>query len=163
MKATFRGFFDRDAVLNAVGKATRKNLNDAGRAIRKTAQKSLRYATGPSSPGSPPHAHRSRAKRRGVSKKTGKTLKPRMVSYLREFLYYKFDFVTRSVVVGPEKLNSTVDSGSMRALEEGGTARVKGGFARTRAVTIRRRPYMKPALQSNIPQFRAMWANSVRP
>jgi hypothetical protein len=165
MKATYRGFFDRDAVLSAVGKAGRKNLNDAGRAIRKQAQRSLRYADGPSSPGSPPHAHRTRQKKRGTSRKTGKALKPRMVSYLREFLYYKFDFTTRSVVVGPEKLSSTVDSGSMRALEEGGTSRVTsgGGGGKTRTVTIRPRPYMKPALASNIPQFRRMWANSVRP
>lgn len=154
-------FFDRDAVLKAVGKANVKILNEAGRKIRATAQKSLVYAEGPSSPGSPPHAHKSRKKTR-TSKKTGKT-RTRSVSFLREFLYYKYDFATRSVVVGPEKLNSTVDSSALHALEEGGTSRVPAGpGGKTRSVTIRPRPFMRPAMNSNLPDFRNMWKNSVR-
>ena len=161
VKFNFSGFFDRDAVLKAVKAADRKILNDTGRKIRSTAQKSIKYADGVSSPGSPPHGHKTRKITR-TSKSTGKT-RTRSVSFLREFLYYKYDFATRSVVVGPEKLNSTVDSSALRSLEEGGVSRVssKGGKG-TKSVTIRSRPYMKPALNANLPDFVGMWRNSVR-
>jgi hypothetical protein len=160
VKFNFSGFFDRKAVLKAVNAADRKILNEVGRKVRSTAQKSIKYADGPSAPGSAPHGHKTRQITR-KSKKTGKS-RTRNVSYLREFLYYKYDFATRSVVVGPERLDSTVDPSALRALEEGGVSRVSAPGGKTRSVQIRKRPYMKPALDSNLPDFTRMWHNSVR-
>ena len=156
----FSGFFDRDAVMKAVGKANRQILNQMGRKVRSTAQKSLIYSDKPSRPGQPPHAHKSRIRTR-VSRKTGKVRK-RSVSFLREFLFYAYEFDKQDVVVGPAKLNSTIDSRALLALEEGGTSRVPAEGGKTRTVTIRKRPYMKPALMTTLPDFPKMWANSVR-
>lgn len=152
-------FFDRKAVMDAVGKAAVRIFNDYGRKVRARAQKSLKYADGPAAAGEPPHAHRSRTRKR-VSKSTGKT-RVRSVSFLREFLFYKYDPATKSVVIGPERLDSTVDPRALPALEYGGPANVsaRGG---TRQVSIPARPFMHPAAAAEAPSLPAMWRDSVR-
>lgn len=152
-------FFDSAAVLKAAGRASAKALGEYGRRVRKRAQASLKYADGPSAPGEPPHAHRSR-KRTRVSRKTGKA-RVRSVSFLREFLFYQYDPASGSVVVGPERLNSTVDPGALPALEYGGTAAV---LDRGRRVTTRvaARPFMRPADAAERPGLAALWRDSVR-
>lgn len=159
VKAAVGNFFDKKKVLIAVGKARAKALGEAGRAVRKAALRSLTYAVGPSSPGQPPHAHKSRQKTR-TSKSTGRT-RTRSVSFLREFLFYSFDDSSQSVVIGPARLNSTVDSKALPALEYGGTSTIVDHGKRV-VVAIRERPFMRPALKAEQPNFAGMWRNSVR-
>lgn len=152
-------FFDSKAVLDAVGKAGVKVLSKYGSLVRKRAQKSLRYADDRSKPGEPPHAHRTRKITR-TSKSTGKK-RTRSVSFLREFLWFKFDPTTKSVVIGPERLNSTLDPRALPALEYGGPATVKDR-GKTKMVSIKARPFMGPADAAERPGLPAMWKYSVR-
>ena len=78
-------FFDRRAVIDAVGRANAVVLSKAGAFIRRSAKGRIRYAKSPSKPGSPPHAHRG---------KHGS-------SPLRDLIYFAYDSRTSSVVVGP--------------------------------------------------------------
>ncbi len=158
-KAAKEGFFDRQLVLDAVDKPTREILNEFGRLVRKDAQKSLVYDDGPSPAGQPPHAHRSRTRTR-ISKKTGKE-RTRSVSFLREFLFYSFDKERRSVVIGPVKLSSTVDSGALPALEYGGKSTIVD-HGKEKRVSIAARPFMRPAFQAELPGLPAMWKNSIK-
>ena len=80
-------FFDRRAVVEAVGRANAKVLSKAGAFIRRSAKGNIRYSKNPSKPGQPPHAHKS--------KKSGKG------SPLRELIYFAYDNRTASLVIGP--------------------------------------------------------------
>lgn len=166
-------FFDRKAVIEAVGRAAAKVIGEYGRRVRKRAQASLQYAEGPSAPGSPPHAHRSRqiarrSRKTGqvkLSKRTGKALK-RSVSFLREFLFYQYDPSTKSVVVGPERLATTIDPAALPALEYGGSARIRSGSPNEpviRTANIPARPFMRPADAAERPGLMNLWKDSVRP
>ncbi len=158
--ASFKeGFFDREAVMKAVGRAKVKIFNDYGRKVRARAQKSLVYSDGPSAAGQPPHAHRSRIRKR-VSKSTGK-VRTRSVSFLREFLFYKYDSQSGSVVIGPERLNTTVDPSALPALEFGGSSTIKT-HGKKKRVSIAPRPFMHPAAKEEQPGLPVMWRDSVR-
>lgn len=158
-KATKAGFFDRKAVIDKLDKATRTIFSKFGSVVRKTAQKSLKYGKKPSAPGTPPTAHRSRTKTT-VNKKTGKVSK-RPVSYLREYIYFAFDQTAKSVVIGPSRLNSTVDPGALPALEYSGTVTIKTK-GKSRRASIAARPFMRPAAAEALPTLPPMWRDSVR-
>lgn len=152
-------FFDRSKVIKALDRANLRVLNQFGRLVRKQAQGSLKYSDRRSPPGSPPAAHRSRSITK-TSRSTGKTRK-RSVSFLREYLFYSYDDAAKSVVIGPSKLNSTVDSGALPALEYGGSSTVRSR-GKGRRVRIRPRPFMRPALDAEMPKLAPLWRNSVR-
>lgn len=159
LKAAHEGFFDRDKVLKAVGKARTKIFNEFGRQVRATALASIVYSDFPSRPGRPPHAHKSRKITR-TSRSTGKK-RTRTVSFLKEFLYYKYDFTSESVVIGPERLATTVDPNALPALEYGGSAIIISDGKKKR-VTIAARPFMRPAFEIERPGLSQLWKDSVR-
>jgi hypothetical protein len=153
-------FFDSPKVIKAVDKATRRVLSKFGAFVRTRARSSIRKRKKSSPPGSPP------------SSKTGT---------LRRFLYFAFDFASKSVVVGPQALQSVKDADAPSRLEYGGTLKGDG-----RTITLRNpgglgkkpgntqvnltgtlkypaRPYMGPALKAELPGLPAMWRDSVRP
>jgi hypothetical protein len=99
-------FFDRRAVIDAVGRANAAALVKAGAFIRRSAKGKIRYAKGVSKPGNPPHAHES--------KKHGKD------SPLRELIFFAYDNATGSLVVGPTPFQGPAIA--PRVLELGGTA-----------------------------------------
>lgn len=158
-KSLKSGFFDRKVVLDALDKATFRIFSEFGRRVRARAQKSLKYRNKVSRPGDPPFAHKSRTATK-VNRKTGKVSK-RSVSFLREYLYYAFDRATRSVVIGPARLNSTIDPGSLQALEYGGFATIKSRGKRSRKA-VAARPFMRPAAAAELPNLPPMWRDSVR-
>lgn len=96
-------FFDRKAIIDRIGRAKARVLSQAGAFIRRTAKGKIRYAKGPSKPGSPPHGHRGRY---------GK-------SPLRELIYFAYDPSTNSVVVGPTPFQGAAIA--PRVLELGGS------------------------------------------
>jgi len=138
-----RLFFDRPAVTRAVGRAERRILSKFGAFVRQTARNSIRTRRAPSSPGEPPSSH------------TG---------LLKRFIFFLYDRARHSVIVGPVRLNQKVGE-APAALEFGGRSRVVAGRRKRRllrTVTIRPRPYMRPALARERPKLPALWADSVR-
>lgn len=141
-----RLFFDRAKVVDALDKASRRALSKAGAFIRQRAKTSIRPRKRSSLPGQPPHSH------------TG---------LLRQLILFGYDPGTRSVVVGPAKINRS--TGAPHVLEFGGrtvieTYRHRRGRVQKvrRQVTIEARPYMGPALEEERPSLPKHWANSVR-
>ena len=142
-------FFDRQIVIDAVGRASAKNLSKAGSFIRRSARSSLRRRKKVSPPGEPPSVH---------TQDRVATLKN---------IWFVFDPAQRSVVVGPLKLNGSRLEGSNRQTvpslhELGGTAVVGGRRKRKRRAKYAHRPFMGPAMERELPKFAGLWANSVK-
>ena len=137
-------FFDAPKVVRAVDTATRRVLSKFGAFVRTAAKSSIRKRKRSSEPGSPPSSH------------TG---------LLKKFIYFGYDTAARSVVIGPTRLNST-DGTAPATLEYGGTIRIvrqRRGRQTIKRVMIAARPFMRPALQKELPKLPAMWTNSVKP
>jgi hypothetical protein len=158
-----KGFFDTTEVMKALGRARYKIFNDYGRLVRKRALASIPYSDKPSQPGQPPHSHRTRKLKR-TSKSTGK-VRVRLVSYLREFLQYKYDVATQTMVVGPEKKSNVVGKDVPRVLEYGGSAKTEGKeifVIPAGTYRIAPRPFMHPAAAEEAKTLPSMWRDSVR-
>jgi hypothetical protein len=120
-------FFDRRAVIDAVGRANVKVLSRAGAFIQRRAKSSIRKRKRSSRPGEPPSSH---------------------VGTLRNLIYFGFDTGKRSVVVGPTPLGMigivppTLEFGGTTAVKKnprrrqrrvggGGEIRIDGPLSRT--------------------------------
>jgi hypothetical protein len=141
-------FFDRQIVIDAVGRAGAKNLSRAGSFIRRAARSSLRRRKKVSPPGEPPSVH---------TQDRVATLKN---------IWFVFEPRQRSVVVGPLKLERSRLEGSNRPTvpslhELGGTA-VVTIRKRKRRAKYAPRPFMGPAMERELPKFVGLWANSVK-
>ena len=139
-------FFDRQAVMDAVDRAALRNLSRAGSFIRTAARSSLRKRRRISRPGEPPSVHTADR-----------------VATLKN-IWFIYDPIQRSVVVGPVKLPGSrlrmSDRETVPALLEfGGTAMVG---RRRRVSRYAPRPFMGPAMERELPKFANIWANSVR-
>lgn len=144
-------FFDRQAVISAVDKASRKVFAQSGALVRKTARRSMKKV-GPNAPPAP--AGSAPRSRKGL---------------LKRFIFYVFDPASKTVIVGPALLprcrrNVTVP----QVHEHGGTTwtvvrkiRWEKGrrkiIKRKARVTYPRRPYMEPALEKVRPQLPQFW------
>jgi hypothetical protein len=176
-------FFDRKAVIDAIGRANAKVLSKAGAFIRRTAKSSIRKRKRASRPGEPPSSH---------------------VGTLKDLIYFGFDTSTASVVIGPTPFRGRAvvprllelggSSGTrknrrrkVRKLGATGEIKIKGSkpvYVRLETpaqvdranqineqlygpetlgpVHIEARPYMGPALMMELPKLPPLWANSVR-
>ena len=150
------GFFDRKRIVDSMDKATLRALKEFGRLVRKRAQKSLQVAEGVSRPGDPPHIHKSLGITK-TSKSTGR-VRTQSVSPLREFLFFAYDKDTKSVVIGPAKLNKP---GSLAALEKGGQSLILRR-GKEELVNIAARPFMKPAFDAELPRAPRLWQNAMK-
>jgi hypothetical protein len=161
---TGKFFFDRQIVINAVGKAKAEVFKKFGAHVRSRAQNSLHYVTGtnPAPPGRPPFAHKSRRIKKGHTR-TGQQ-RYRAVSLLRNYIAFKFDPDTRSVVIGPELLTSfhTVDPAALPALEYGGSSTNLRRNGSRRRINVAAHPFMTPAFKAETPTLPALWRDSVR-
>jgi hypothetical protein len=101
-------FLDRKPVIDALGKAVVKNLSKFGVFVRQAARSSIRKRKRPSAPGSPPSSH---------------------IGTLKRLIFFAFDPQTKSVVIGPEALGTSV-SGAPEVLEHGGQMRTRPRRAR---------------------------------
>jgi hypothetical protein len=141
-------FFDRQIVIDAVGRAGAKNLSKAGSFIRRSARSSLRRRKKVSPPGEPPSVH---------TQDRVATLKN---------IWFVFEPRQRSVVVGPLKLERSRLEGSNRetvpSLHELGGFAVIGNKKRKRRARYAPRPFMGPAMERELPKFVGLWANSVK-
>ena len=184
----FKGsFFDAAPVLRAMDRAERKVLSRFGAFVRQKARTSIRYApsvnvsTGQiqrgrkkkdveyrdavSKPGKPPFAHKTSSKvkvnKKGVAKRTGYSL-------LRDFIFFAYEPLSHSVIIGPALLNGSVNKGPETVpavLEYGGQAVItkRGKYgASTRKFRISARPYMRPAFDAEIGKLAPMFKDSLR-
>lgn len=130
------GFFDRQAVLRALDRGARKVLSRFGAFVRQRARTSIRKRRGTSPPGQPPYSH---------------------THLLRRHIYFTFDPARRSVVVGPVRLPRS-DGRALRALEFGGYStglRWRRGRLVSVRIYVRARPFMRPALERELPALPA--------
>lgn len=156
-------FFDSPKVVAAVDKAERANLSKAGAAVRREAQRSIQIREGSAPASAPPHGHVSGTRTR-TSKSTGR-VRVQPVSLLREFIYFVWDAISRSVIVGPAKLNGRVSGTALEALEYGGETEAKfveKGAIVEKTIQIEAHPFMRPALEAQKAQAAAVWSNSVK-
>jgi len=152
-------FFDAPAIMRAVDAATRKVLSRFGAFVRTAAQSSmLRHPVrkgfgakskvsdraGVSKPGEPPFPH------------TGLLVKN---------IYFGYDRAQRSVVIGATRLNAQ-SMNAPEVLEYGGTSQIvtrRKGKRTMVPAKIAARPFMHPALGTELPKLPAMWRDSVKP
>jgi hypothetical protein len=140
VKAAKGGFFDRSKVIAAMDRATHKALSRFGAFVRQRAKTSIRKRKGISPPGGPPYSHQGN---------------------IRRFLFSSYDGDRKSVVIGPSRLDSTVDPRALPALEYGGTSTgISKG--KRRSISVRARPFMGPAFAAERPGLAAMWRDSVK-
>lgn len=139
-RAAKAGFFDRNAVLSATDRATRKVLSRFGAFVRTTARSSIRKRKSVSKPGQAPTS---------------------WTGLLKKFLFFSFDRRERSVVIGPVRLNRSGGE-APGLLEHGGSAVRRDRRGKRRHRQYRPRPYMGPAFEKEKPKLPAMWRNSVR-
>lgn len=169
-----KAFFDRQKVIKAVDRQTRRSLSRSLSFVRRTARRDvLRRRKRTSSPGSPPSIH---------SKNPTASLRT---------IFFVYDQRTKSGVVGPVKLNQSniTNTGSKtipQVMEEGGPVRIPeeqwkgsqdgkwfrrdgrrgmrpGKRYRVRTATYKPRPFMAEALRRETEKgnIASPWANVV--
>lgn len=135
-----RFFFDKRAVIDAIGKVEASNLSKAGAFIQRRAKSLLRRRKKSAEPGKPPSVHAPSGQ--FASLKT---------------IFFAWDPSARTVVIGPVGLNSKPkgaqpDSTVPSLHEFGGRARVvqtkRRGPSVRKVVTYPPRPFMAPALDA---------------
>jgi hypothetical protein len=157
-------FFDREKIIKAMDRASRRALSRAGAFIRTAARSSIKtraYGT-TSTPGQPPFDHTGfalqrenrRRKRLGQAKLVRK--KTAFNQGIRAILF-GYDDENKSVVIGPLKFGNKGDSTVPSLLEFGGETTNHRG----RQITIKPRPFMAPALKKELPNLPAKWRASV--
>lgn len=154
LKADFKlEFFDEQKVIDALDKATRRNLIRQGALLRTIAKRSMRKRKRASQPGQPPSVHSGE---------------------LKKLLFFSWDASSRSVVVGPVGFKSQPSDPSLgtvpAVLEKGGTVtraasrRPKRDRGRAvQRVRIAPRPFMVPAMEKSAEKYPDIWKNSVTP
>lgn len=101
-------FFDKEVLNGPIDRAKKKNLSKSAARIRNAARWSMKKKVGPSRPGMPPHRH---------------------VGTIYRMLWYAWDNVTQSAVIGPVKLHKDGPK-VLTALEMGGTTVSRTGRSR---------------------------------
>jgi len=154
------GFFDRKAIIDAIGRSRAAVMSKIGAKVRSHAQSSLKYDDKSSVAGQPPHVHKKHRITK-TSKTTGKT-RTRTVSLLRELLEFKWDSTTKSEVIGPAKAHAVKGIDAPHTLEYGGSASIIDFKNKRHNVNIAARPFMSPAFAAEQPGFEALWKDSVK-
>jgi len=130
-----RVFFDRQVVIDAVGKARAKAMGDSANMIKVIAKRSMRYVT--------PFPLQLAQKAAGTRKRFGRMapasppgFPPRAIKphpFVKKFLRADFDRTTESAVIGPS-IFSPVRTGAPRVLEHGGRTKREKNKRRKRRV-----------------------------
>lgn len=157
-------FFDRKAVIDAVGREAARGLSRFGAFVRTRARSSMRpggKSNKSAAPGQPPRTHDGAIKR---------------------LLFFSWDPKTRSVVVGPTpfakglapnllEFGGRVAGGGrtifvQRAVGRDATGKFRsGGKDRVvlhGSVRYRGNPFMRPALAKEIPNMPKAWSTAVK-
>lgn len=140
-------FFDKEAVVKAMDRATALALVKAGAFVMRAARKRIR-----------------KAGKKNVVSRAGES--PRgHTDTLRNNIFFAYDAAHKRVLIGPVKLGGKIGS-APDALELGGQSarrRTKINGARVvERITIQKRPYMGPALAAEAPKFPSFFADQAR-
>jgi hypothetical protein len=183
MNVTFKvreAFFDRPKVIKALKRAKRKALSKAGAFVRKRARSSLRRRKRASAPGSPPSAHAS------SSQPSLKTILFAFQAASESTIVgpvqlNQVNFTVESVTSTVPGLHERGETAIIREYRyapiEGDSAsvnwrRVDGrrryderpGYrfeSRRRTARYPKRPFMRPALEAEAPNFPELFRNSI--
>ncbi len=174
-------FFDRPAVQRMMSDRTRETLSHFGALTMRIARNSIRSRDAISSPGQPPSSHVGAENRRIRKRYQSQGLPPPKMHRGIKEIYYSFDPLTRSVVIGPIRFNSSELAKTSRRvgqnvttlelLEYGGTAYrqvvpmelggetfwVHSPGAPVTRCTYRPRPFMGPAYDTALDKLPQMW------
>lgn len=181
-----RFFFDKP-VVHALDNATRDALSQSGSFIMRAARSLIRKAR-QMKDGEMDDEQKAIFDRRTLAWKIGKKQGPKpkrplkssepgepprsITGLLRKFIYFAYDPATRSVVIGPAKLDKS--TGAPATLEYGGQATitkfrtVTGADGKTyiakrkERIVIEPRPFMAPAYESAKKDLATKWRDSVR-
>jgi hypothetical protein len=168
-------FFDRPEIEKALGRARVKSLSKAGSFVRRRARSSLRRRKKSSAPGSPPSTHAA----------GGHSLKTILFAYDKSsdsVMVGPIEFNQRNETVSGftttvpglhERGESAVifESRKVTATTEGKWRRVDGRRKprpgekieyRKRRAQYPKRPFMRPALEAEAPNFPDLFANSIK-
>ena len=166
--AHLANFFDSDKIMKAVDKGIRKQLGWFGGYVRKASMNSLKDVPNAGSPGNPPHVHTVYLK-----KHTGKKGKNRVKltvfkarSLFKDSILYSYNAKAQEVIIGPFLFKDGDASNPVPGLlEKGGVTRktIKSKTGKTRVKISRypARPYMRPAFERSLIQFRKRLINFV--
>jgi len=164
-------FFNSKPVMRAVDRATRKVLSRFGAFVRRTAKSSIRKARMKRISELSPEELKSFRMRQAIAKREGKP-KPRRPlkssdpgkpprnrsGLLKRLLWFGYDIYRRSVVVGP----TTAGPKAAGSIEHGGPVRITAGPNKGSIRQMAARPFMRPAMNENLPQLPAMWRDTVK-
>jgi hypothetical protein len=166
-----KGFFDREAVIRAVDKATLDRLSRFGAFVRQTAKKSMLSAPPPygkvvrdRKSGAPVHLPNGQIKTRLIFRYSRPGDPPyARRGFIKRDITFDFDFQRRSVVIGPTLLPGWPNSTVLRLHEKGGTVAYKNKKGRQVTKKYPARPYMQPAFDKELALMPEPFRNSVRP
>lgn len=136
-------FFDRPKVMRSMDDATQKALSRFGAFVWRRSRSSIRKRKKTSEPGQPPSSH---------------------TDLYKKNIYFGYNAETRSVVIGPIRLNRGAE-GMPEALERGGESTIKTISGRkmiTKKVRIRPRPAMQLAFEKELPKAAPQFKDSMR-
>ena len=182
MNVTFaikESFFDRPKVISALKRAKRRALSKAGAFVRKRARSSMRRRKRASAPGSPPSAHAG----------SGPSIKTILFAFQPEsestvvgpVQLHQVNYTVESVastVPGLhergetaiireyryEPISGSGDPTEWRRVPGNRKARDRDGFRlvnRRRTARYPKRPFMRPALEAEAPNFPELFRNSI--
>lgn len=182
VKAAFKNFFDRNAVISRLHPATKRAMSRAGAFIRSDALRAINRHGGNKPTvnvvdenGKPimvrgKKGQKLKMKQRASSKPGEAPMS--QTGLLKKFLDFEHDESSNSVVVGPSLIN--LPSGAPETLEYGGTVQMTKRFEQVDDKTIMRlkkprketvkivpRPYMGPALEKNTAAVAEVWRNQL--
>lgn len=140
----FSMFFDRERVQRRVKDGTKSVLSKAGAYIRRTARKSM-----------------GNRGKRNKSARPGQA--PRVhAGQLKDLLFFGYDERTNSVVIGPQLYGRSTNPTVPHLLEFGGSVSRTDKHGRQRVYHYHAFPYMRPALEKEMPNFPGLFSGSIK-
>jgi len=144
-----------------------RGLSKVGAYVRQAAKSSLKYGNGSAEPGRPPKVHRAGSFTRATKAKGQVVRRP--VSPLKELIFFALTSDKMSVVIGPAEFrNSSLRSRvptswtAPRLLEQGGTIATRLRSGRSRVSRYRGNPFMRPAMDRELPKFAVAFAGTFK-
>lgn len=183
MNVTFQikeSFFDRPKVIASLKKAKRKALSKAGAFVRRRARSSLRRRKQPSAPGSPPSTHSNDPSLKTILFAFQPQSESTIVGPVQ---FNQVNFTVESVTSTVPGLHERGETAIIREYRyrplDGESNKIEwrrvngrrrygpreGYKLETRRRTARypKRPFMRPALEAEAPNFPELFKNSITP
>lgn len=181
-------FFDRTAVKDAIAKSNKRFLARAGMLVRQTARRSMRFRKKSSDPGTPPSAHKKDPKH-----KHGPLLKDRLFYQFDPFResvvigpemlpgsktnapsvqefggFARIKRITHAGRAaprrkGPKKFLTEAQKAAIKQKIQDGTIAKRPVLVKYDYVLTAARPYMRPAMQRELPKFPSLYARYFGP